>query len=58
VIFEQTHDTVICSQLLGHDLGDPQGYRKAKESGLFTTACPKFVESAGLILERVLGEEG
>jgi len=56
--FEQSHGTVNCTELLVHDLGDPEGYRQAKKSGLFTTACPKFVESAAMILERVLDQDG
>lgn len=52
--FEARHDSVNCTELLGCDLGDPEGYRKAKKSGLFFTVCPKFVESAARILERVL----
>ncbi len=55
--FEEIHGTVNCNDLLGHDLGDPEGYRKAKEGGLFTSACPKFVESAANILERMLDQD-
>ncbi len=56
--FEEIHGTVNCTDLLGYDLGDPEGYRKAKASGLFTSACPKYVESASKILERVLAQDG
>jgi len=56
--FEESHGTVNCTDLLGHDLGDPEGYPKAKESGLFTSACPKYVESAAKILEQVLDQDG
>ena len=52
--FEDAHGTVNCTELLGHDLGDPEGYRKAKESRMFTTACPGFVESAAQILEELI----
>ena len=55
--FEKKHGSVNCTGLLGYDLGDPEGYRKAKESGVFTTACPKFVGSAASILERVLEKD-
>lgn len=56
--FKESHGTVNCNELLGHDLGDPEGYRNAKASGLFTSECPKFVVSAAKILERVLDQEG
>ncbi len=54
--FEQEHGSVNCTELMGHDLGDPQGYQKAKAGKLFTTLCPKFVKSAAGILERMLKE--
>lgn len=56
--FEKAHGTVNCTELLGHDLGDPEGYRRAKQSGLFTTACPGFVESAAQILEELTDPKG
>ncbi len=56
--FEKRHGTVNCTQLLGHDLGDPEAYRKVMESRLFTTKCPLFVESAARALERVLASDG
>ena len=55
--FRQKHGTVNCTELLGHDLGDSAGYRKARASRLFTTKCPAFVESAARIPERVLDRE-
>lgn len=55
--FERIHGSVNCTELLGHDLGDPKAYQRAKKSGLFKTQCPKFVESAAHVLEEVLQME-
>ena len=52
--FEQAQGSVNCTQLLGHDLGDPEAYQKAKDEKLFETRCPQFVESAAGILEEML----
>jgi hypothetical protein len=36
------------------DIGTPEGHEAAKEKGLFTTTCPKFVRDAAEILEEML----
>ncbi len=54
--FEQAHGTVNCSDLLGCDLGTPEGYAAAKEGKLFATLCPKFVATAAELLEQMLSE--
>ena len=55
--FRKVHGSVNCTELLGHDLGNPEEFIKVKESGLFKTLCPRLVESASRILERVLDAE-
>jgi len=35
-------------------MGTPEGVKKAGDQGLFTSQCPKFVETASEILERIL----
>lgn len=52
--FEQRHNTIACSQLLGCDIGVEEGYQYAKEHDLFNTVCRKFVADAVEILEEVL----
>lgn len=49
-LFEQEHGTIICNDLLGVDLGTPEGRDKAVEDGLFRTLCPGFVRDAAQIL--------
>lgn len=55
--FEKIHGSVNCTELLGHDLRDPDAYKRAKESGLFKTLCPQFVKSAARLLREVLPKD-
>jgi C_GCAxxG_C_C family probable redox protein len=49
--FSENHGSTECSQLLGCDLSIPENLAAAREKGLFTTLCPKFVRDAVNILE-------
>ncbi|NIT04190.1 hypothetical protein GTO10_04690 [Candidatus Saccharibacteria bacterium] len=53
--FETNHGTIVCKELLGGvDLATEAGRRQALKRKLFTTVCPKFVQSAADILEKML----
>ncbi len=52
--FKTRHGTIICKELLGHDIGIPEERLKVELQGLFTTACPKFVRDAADILGEIL----
>jgi C_GCAxxG_C_C family probable redox protein len=53
--FETNHGTIVCKELLGGvDLATEDGRRQAREEKLFTTLCPKFVQGAADILEKML----
>ena len=52
--FKKEHGDIGCSNLLGTDMGSPEGVKKAADQGLFTSRCPQFVETAAKILEGVL----
>lgn len=43
-----------CRDLLGCDVGTPEGVREAKEKKLFKTVCRQFVRDAVEILEEIL----
>ena len=45
---------VKCRELLGHNVGTPEGRQAAREQGLFETLCPKFVRDAAEIVEQLL----
>jgi C_GCAxxG_C_C family probable redox protein len=49
--FKARHGALLCPELLGYDLGDPEGRRAAQASGLFTSLCPRLVASATELLE-------
>jgi C_GCAxxG_C_C family probable redox protein len=44
--FRRRNGSVVCRDLLGCDIGTPQGRRQAVENGLFTTVCPRLVRDA------------
>ncbi len=44
-----------CRDILGCDIGTPEGRAMAKEKGLLTTVCPRAVVEACRIAEEVLG---
>ena len=54
--FIQKNGTVVCSELLGHDLSKPEENAVIKEKNLFRTACPELIRSAVEILDELLDE--
>jgi C_GCAxxG_C_C family probable redox protein len=50
--FQGLHGTILCRELIGHDLSTPEGLLNAKEQEVFKSACPVFVKNAtGLVAE-------
>jgi C_GCAxxG_C_C family probable redox protein len=54
--FEERNGSIICRDLLTCDISKPEGFRAAKENGLFTTVCPKMVQDATEIIEEMMNE--
>jgi C_GCAxxG_C_C family probable redox protein len=52
--FRSRHSSLLCRELLGCDLTTPEAREMAKQKGLFTERCPRFVRDAAEILEDVL----
>lgn len=52
--FRSRHGALCCRELLGCDLTTAEGMEKARQQGLFTELCPRFVRAAAEILEDVL----
>jgi len=52
--FERRNGSVMCRDLLGCDIGTPEGMQAAREQGLFQTKCPEIVQEAAEILEGML----
>ena len=52
--FEAAFGSIICKELLGHDLSTENGQKRAEEKGLFETRCPKFVQHAAEQVEELI----
>jgi len=52
--FKARHGSIVCRELLGCDLGTPEGLQSAREQDLFKSRCPAFVKTAAEILEDLL----
>ena len=48
--FEQRNNSVVCRDLLGHDLDQPGALEVIRDEGLFELRCPHFVQDAAEIL--------
>jgi len=54
--FRQRNGSLKCRELLGCDLGTPEGQQYAHDHGLTATRCVKFVRDAAEIVERMLAQ--
>jgi C_GCAxxG_C_C family probable redox protein len=52
--FTARNGSIVCRELLGCDIGTPEGMKYAKENRLTSTKCPKYVRDAADILEHLL----
>ena len=52
--FRQRNGSLACRELLGCDLGTPEGQQVAHDHGLSATRCTVFVRDAAEIVERML----
>lgn len=52
--FKARNGSVLCKELLGCDLSTPEGRQWAREAGLHSSRCPKFVRDAAEILESLV----
>ena len=53
--FRQRNGSFKCRELLGCDLGTPEGRQFAQDHGLSATRCVEFVRDAAELVERMLG---
>lgn len=54
--FAKKNGSYLCRELLKCDISTTEGKLYARENGLFTNECPKFIESAVLIVQKLLNE--
>ena len=52
--FKSKNGSILCKELLGYNIGAPEGMKTVKEKGLISTLCPKLVKDAAEILEEIL----
>jgi C_GCAxxG_C_C family probable redox protein len=55
--FSAENKSVLCKELIGYDMKNPEELKKAREEGVFTKQCPLYVLSAGRILESIINSE-
>ncbi len=53
--FRSRNKSIVCKELLGHDISTPEGMLAIRQKNLFTTLCPRFVRDAAEILEHMPG---
>jgi C_GCAxxG_C_C family probable redox protein len=53
-IFAKKYGSIECHELLACDINTPEGLKIANEKNLFKTICPKYIESAVKILEKLI----
>lgn len=54
--FKEKYPGILCKELLGVDIGTPEGSKAANAAGMFKTKCPAFVGDAAEILAKLLAE--
>ena len=52
--FRERNKSLLCSELLGVDVSTPEGMAVVREKNLFGTICPKFLQDAVELLEKLL----
>ncbi len=55
--FKQRNKSIVCRDLLGYDLSTGEGRDAVAEKNLFLTLCPRFVQDAGEILEKIWNDD-
>ncbi|MBG0787810.1 MAG: C_GCAxxG_C_C family protein, partial [Anaerolineaceae bacterium] len=52
--FKAEHGSVLCPNLLGLDISDPEQLQEARDRDLFAQTCPKYIESAIRLMADIL----
>jgi C_GCAxxG_C_C family probable redox protein len=55
--FRGRHGSLACRDLLGCDIGTPEGLKHVQETNLHATVCGGLVESAAGIIEQLLADK-
>jgi C_GCAxxG_C_C family probable redox protein len=50
--FREQHGTILCRELIGHDLSSSDGLKNARDQKVFESVCPGLVmDAAGLVAD-------
>jgi len=52
--FQGLHGTILCRELVGHDISTPGGLQVARDSGVFENICPGLVKDAAALVAEFL----
>ena len=52
--FRSLHGSIVCRDLLGADINDHQAFREALKKGVPQKICPKLVEDAAAIVDKLI----
>lgn len=55
--FKQRHDSMICTELLGYDLGQPGVYKQVQDAGIFINVCRELVRDAAEMVVEMIDSE-
>lgn len=55
--FIAQYDSLLCREILGHDVSTPNGREAVITANLFNTKCPQVIMSACTILDDILQHE-
>ena len=54
--FRERYDTILCRELIRHDISTTGGMQNARDAGVFKSICPGLVKSAAELLDEMLKE--
>lgn len=54
--FKSRNGAIFCRELLGYDMSTVEGNKMIKEKQFTTTICPKLLQDAAEITEKILSE--
>jgi hypothetical protein len=52
--FKELNGSIVCREILGVDINDREAFREAVQKGIPQKICPKMVQDAAEIVERLL----
>ncbi len=52
--FKSLHGSIMCKDLLGYDLDNPEEREQIEEKQICETRCPEFIKNAVGVLEKLL----